>query len=209
MELKPHDLIQIQGMADFQSGQPFPDWVNDALFVTPWVVVRRAAIDNGLIPVGIRGQQRGQRYAAWLPEENIGKVVTPADLVDPAKWVAAFRSEQPPTIRTLRLITPILQRMRYTWGPTGSSGFQLATGVPSIKNTSDLDILIESPERISVEKAKHLLDSMECISLVRLDVQLNTPSGGISLKEYSQGQQVLIKTSTGPVLKNVSDSWPG
>jgi phosphoribosyl-dephospho-CoA transferase len=207
MKLKPHDLIHIRGIVDLQSGQPFPAWVKEALLAAPWVVVRRATLYHDMIPVGIRGMQRCLRYAAWVPGENIGQIVHPADLIDPANWQVDYPSDLPPAIGTLRLITPILQATGLPWGPVGSSGFELATGFSAIKSTSDLDIVIESSEKINVAWATTLLEDLESVSLVRLDVQLETPSGGISLKEYSKARQVLIKTSSGPALRYASSLW--
>lgn len=206
MELNPHDLVRIQGMEDLYSGYPFPDWVEEALLKAPYAVVRRAEHTDG-IPVGIRGIERGQRCAAWARTEKIMEVIRPYSLVDPAQWKVSYPVTVPATIQTLKMITPFMQAAAYEWGPTGSSGFELATGIPSIKDTSDLDLVINFPERITIAQAGSLLDQLEGLSLVRMDVQMNTPAGGVALKEYILGGQVLVKTSTAPVLQDANSLW--
>jgi phosphoribosyl-dephospho-CoA transferase len=228
MELRPHDLLQIRGMEDLISALPFPGlpisdppfpdppfpdppfsgWVETALQRVPWVVVRRATGEPGLVPVGIRGRERGQRFAAWLSTDKILQIVPPAALVDPAGWKSIYPAGQlPQPLTSLQLITPILEDTGYDWGPTGSLAFELATGLPSTKESSDLDILLHVPAPISVAAARSLLAAMEAVSLVRLDVQLNTPAGGVALKEYIAAGRVLVKTALAPVLREASTLW--
>lgn len=207
MDLNPHDLVRIQGIEDLFLGRPFPDWVQAALLLAPYAVVRRAEITAEGIPGGVRGAERGQRCAAWIPVDKILEVITPDSLVYPDNWKAHHSAVVPATIQTLREITPIMQATGYKWGPTGSTGFELATGIPSIKNTSDLDLVINLPVKITIEQANMLLLRLEKTALVRLDVQLNTPAGGVALKEYILGKKVLVKTSTAPILQEVNSLW--
>ena len=194
-------------MEDLVADLPFPDWASESLLRAPFVVVRRAEVKNGLIPVGIRGPQRGQRMACWFPEKLVEEIITPFSLTDDKNWKAAYTTSAPATIKSLQKIISLMKNMGYQWGPTGSTGFELATGMPTLKESSDLDLIIEVPEILSVKTAKLLLDRMEDISTVRLDVQLNTALGGVSMKEYTTSAKVLIKTATGPVLQDPQSLW--
>ncbi len=194
-------------MEDLVTDQPFPEWVNASLGLAPFVVVRRAENKNGSVPVGIRGNERGQRFAAWLPFEKAVEVITPYTLATQANWKKVYTGNPPPSIRSLQLVTPLMQRTEYPWGPTGSAGFELTTGMPTLKEDSDLDLIVDLPEMISIEAARLLMISLEKISLVRLDVQMNTSIGGVALKEYITSEEVLIKTCTGPLLQPIYSLW--
>jgi len=207
MELRPHDLLRIRGMEDLYQELPFPDWAKDSIWRTPWVVVRRAMDRSGFIPVGIRGIQRGLRCAAWLSPIKIIEVISPALLVDPTGWAAIYRDDRPAPVQSLLSITPLLDHTGFEWGPTGSLGFELATGIPSIKPNSDLDLVVEVPQPISIPAARSLLAGMEALSTVRLDVQMNTPAGGVAWKEYCKTEQVLVKTAIAPVLRKKYTLW--
>jgi phosphoribosyl-dephospho-CoA transferase len=194
-------------MEDLVADLPFPDWAKDAVLRAPYVVVRRAGSYSGLVPVGLRGEQRGQRMSYWLPENLIEEVITPYALTDKDNWKAVYPAAVPETVNTLGLISSILHQTGYQWGPTGSTGFELATGLPTIKESSDLDLVIEVPGILNVETAKILLDRMEDISTVRLDIQISTVKGGFSLKEYTNSPTVLVKTSLGPLLMDHTTLW--
>lgn len=207
MELRPHDLLKVRKMEDLTADLPLQDWAKDALQRAPYMVMRRAEVSNGLIPVGIRGAQRSQRLAYWLPEDLIDEVITPYSLVDEKNWKAVYTAFAPPTVNTLRQITLLMNATGYQWGPTGSTGFELATGLPTIKESSDLDLIIEVPEILNVKTAKQLLDRIGDISTVRLDIQISTALGGFSLQEYTSSATVLVKTTSGPRLVDVNSLW--
>lgn len=194
-------------MEDLVADLPFPDWAKESIRSTPYMVMRRAKSGNGLVPVGIRGPQRGQRMAYWLPEKLIEEVITPFDLTDPGNWKAVYGTTVPETVRTLLQISTLMHDTGYRWGPTGSTGFELATGFPTIKESSDLDLVIEVPQILNVKTAKLLLDRIGDISTVRLDVQVNTAAGGFSLAEYTRSSTVLVKTTLGPVILDGSKLW--
>ena len=64
-ELKTHELLRVRDARDLVKGEALPAWVEESLGRVPWVVVRRALCRGGLIPVGVRGGLREQRFAAW------------------------------------------------------------------------------------------------------------------------------------------------
>ena len=207
MELKPHDLVQIRGIDELIFIQPFPDWAVSSLTKSPFVVVRRAEPYNGYIPVGIRGNNRGERFAAWLSAKHPLAVVTPYSLTDPSKWKALYISSFPPAVDCLLRIKPILDQSGYNWGPTGSTGFELTTGSMVLKASSDLDLVLDIPDKINFQLAKKLLCVLQRGATVRLDLQLNIIAGGVALQELVNYNTVLVKTTKGPVLKKANDIW--
>ena len=98
-----------------------------------------------------------------------------------------------------------LANLPLAYGPTGSIGFELASGLPTATSTSDLDLLIRAPERLPMQLAKKLITIFSG-SLCRVDVQLETPRGAVSLAEYASGQTpLLLRQNDGPIL--VDDPW--
>jgi phosphoribosyl-dephospho-CoA transferase len=88
-------------------------------------------------------------------------------------------------------------------------GFELASGVPTATTSSDLDLLVRAPQPLSWETAEALLTHLAKAS-VRIDAQIETPSGAIALAEYVQrgpdGQtRMLLRTTDGPRL--VCNPW--
>jgi phosphoribosyl-dephospho-CoA transferase len=133
--------------------------------------------------------------------------VTPYSLATPGNWKAVYCVPTPETIRSLQLITPLMQQTGCKWGPTGSAGFELATGISTLSDSSDLDLLIDFPEFISVQSATLLLNKLKKIATVNLDIQMGTPTGGVALKEYVKSEDVLIKTFTVPVIQSIRSLW--
>jgi phosphoribosyl-dephospho-CoA transferase len=82
------------------------------------------------------------------------------------------------------------------WGPIGSVGYQLATGMPATSATSDLDLLVRCDDRLNhiCLRALHTIHP----ALVRVDVILEGPAGAVALEEYLQDRPALIKTVRGP-----------
>jgi phosphoribosyl-dephospho-CoA transferase len=203
MALNPHDLIQVGQVEYLVCEGPMPAWAVASIRQTPWVVVRRAQERAGWTAVGIRGEGRGQRCAAWLPLDRIQQIVTPYMLANSVGDLPAYIPM--PVISTLRSIAPLLSG--YRWGPTGSLGFQLASGRPVLHAESDLDLLISTAVHMSHSTADVLLRCLEMKACARIDVQLDTPVGGVSLREYCRGGRVLVKTTTGPILKHIETLW--
>jgi hypothetical protein len=81
--MRAHDLLQISGLADLvYVGWDLPEkrcplWVERSLERAPFVVVRRANLFDGMIPVGVRGSSRQQRSAAYLAPKSIRNRITP------------------------------------------------------------------------------------------------------------------------------------
>jgi triphosphoribosyl-dephospho-CoA synthase len=203
--LEAHDLLQICGPADLVSPEPHPLWVEDSLRRAPFVVVRRAAMVDGMIPVGVRGSLRNERFAAYLALSSaLGRIV-PEQLVGLRPARTRPRSGQIPAFNALAIIEAELANFPFRWGPTGSVGFELATGLATATSGSDLDLLIRVPERLSMATAEALLASLSA-GPCAVDGQLETPRGAVSLAEYARGDRpILSRQTSGPVL--VCDPW--
>jgi phosphoribosyl-dephospho-CoA transferase len=204
-----HDLLQISGLADLMNGDSpenrCPLWVERSLRQAPFVVVRRANLFPGMIPVGVRGSSRQQRFAAYLAPESIRHRITPEQLAANRGWRANGRTEAIAGLKALAGIHEKLVNLPLAYGPTGSIGFELASGLPTATSTSDLDLLIRAPERLSMQLAQELVTILSG-SPCRVDAQLETPRGAISLAEYARGETpLLLRQAGGPVL--TSDPW--
>lgn len=192
-----HDLLW--GMPLGALPEQAPDWAWQAIATGQPVVVRRAVTHEDQVAVGIRGAQRQQRFACVMPKAAIQRIVKPEQLI-------VVDAEQFPVIaEKVQPIAQVLQATNWTWGITGSTGFELATGLQVTHANSDLDILIRMPNELSKADAKALWDALQQTS-VRMDVQLQTPYGGVALADWANARhQVLLKRSQGAVL--VDNPW--
>jgi phosphoribosyl-dephospho-CoA transferase len=91
------------------------------------------------------------------------------------------------------------------WGPTGSAGFELATGIRAVRETSDLDMILRSDRLVAREVAREILQFLLTLPC-RVDCLLETGRGAIALAEWAAGEgAVLLRTPIGPVL--TMDPW--
>ncbi|CAG9001628.1 MAG: Phosphoribosyl-dephospho-CoA transferase [Candidatus Celerinatantimonas neptuna] len=198
----PHDLIWIDSLSDIKWSGHCESWISDIWQPHYPLVVRRDIQADGWIAAGVRGSLRSQRQACWVPATLVQKVVHPEDLVNqsllelhPQKDMAPIRS----LIALTRLSWPL------PWGVTGSCGYALATGESVMHASSDLDLLVRAaipPSFDWVANIANILESLPC----RIDIQLETPNGGVALSEWSRKSgPVLVKSSGGPYLS--SNPW--
>jgi len=173
-----------------------PDWAHEVLDAGWPVVVRRAMHQDGLIPVGIRGHTRSERWAGWLPANAVTRAVAPEALCN------LTPQRDLPVWQALAKLRPTLDATGLTWGITGSAGFELATGIPALHASSDLDLLLRTPQPFSREQARTLW--AECKTApCRIDLQLQTPNGGLALAEWAgYAARVMVKTRHAPRLMN-------
>ncbi|PTM56853.1 phosphoribosyl-dephospho-CoA transferase [Desmospora activa DSM 45169] len=196
----PHYLLRLGKAKDLVTDVTPPEWVGESLCIAPWVVVRRAPVKNGLIPVGVRGKERKQRFAAYLPPGLVQEQISPERLAVARDWQKMRRSRFQQAIAALDVVKAIMERVSLSWGPVGSVGFELATGVPVVKPTSDLDLILRTPDEIPYETAHWLVRALEVVP-VRVDVQIETAIGAVALTEYAgEGEKILLRTMNGPVL---------
>lgn len=204
---RPHDLLWTQDWHGLVFADPVPPWAVQARNAgqPAVVVVRRDRTgDPALLPVGLRGVDRSQRLGALLQRAAV------AHWVSPEKLARAPAPGWPPdpgaakVFATLERISPLLDASGLVWGPTGSLGYTLATGLPALHCGSDIDLLVRAPSPLSAPQAR-LLHAAAASDGCRVDLQVDTGRGGFSFTEWSRGGAVLLKTDVGPFL--TADPW--
>lgn len=205
MELRPHDLLHISGPNVLISQTTYPLWVLATLERAPYVVVRRQRATSGVVAVGVRGQARSERYAAFLPISAIKQQITPEQLAQARGWLTNPRLSTCPSFQALAILSAVLETWRLAWGPVGSVGFELASDQPTITESSDLDVVIRAPQPFSLTTARSLLTRLSPLS-IRTDIQVETPFGAFALLEYTREvTRVMLRTPDGPTL--VHNPW--
>lgn len=208
----PHDLLWLSGADAVIADNGTPDWVEEALSRMPVAVVRRAVCDDvARVPIGLRGPTRAHRHAATVPVVCIRKSMAPEDLIDAQHWLGSQRRSGIAPVQALEELRARwnqyeLDSQPLIWGPTGSVGFELATGMPVARPDSDLDLILRVPSPLPKAAAGALLHALEGLP-ARVDVQMETPLGCVVLREYAQGNapRILLRTSRGPRL--VRNPW--
>ena len=199
-----HDLLQIDPKTITDLSAPY--WVKQELRSCPWVVVRRAEAPSGEIAVGVRGNTRSERWGGFFAKKWITKIVRPAELLIMTHSSAFMR--RAPAIRVLPELVDKWCDLALPWGPTGSVGFELATGRRVTTDFSDLDITIRAPSRITVEQALWLWQRAMNLQ-PRVDIRVETPACGFSLPEYActspTRTRILLRYPDGATLGN--DPW--
>jgi phosphoribosyl-dephospho-CoA transferase len=194
----PHDLLEIGGSQDLLASDQQPAWVQASLTEAPFVVVRRARWLNGLVPVGVRGRSREQRFAAYLAPQSILRRFTPEQLTNQCVQIAAARCKTVPALAALVSCRPFFSCLIY--GPTGSVGFEIASGLATATNSSDLDLLVRIVDWLPLDAARALAAALVGVPC-RVDVLLETAVGAMSLTEYARGEpSLLVRRIAGPAL---------
>jgi phosphoribosyl-dephospho-CoA transferase len=201
--LHVHDLILLRTESAVIStqGNPACPYLNPNR--RPWVVVRRGRISDGLIPVGVRGMQRHERWAGFASLSEVLETRRPDQLrlllaEDSRRGLQAFQ--------TLSYLESQLVGLNMSWGPGGSVGYELASGVPAVRVDSDLDLIIFSHRKLDIAEAR---DLWRVVSSVpgKVDTLVETPCGGFSLEEFvtTSPRKILLRTSDGRIFG--SDPW--
>jgi phosphoribosyl-dephospho-CoA transferase len=194
----PHDLLEIGSPQDLVASDDQPAWVQPSLTAAPFVVVRRAQWLNGLVPVGVRGRSRELRFAAYLAPQSILRRFRPEQLTDRSLRIDAIRREMVPALIALVSCRPIFSSLIY--GPTGSVGFEIASGLATATDSSDLDLLVRIVDWLPLDSARALLAALATLPC-RVDVLLETDVGAMSLIEYARGEpHLLVRRIEGPAL---------
>ena len=201
----PHDLALLARTVAVMGDGVVPSWVNESLSRAPLVVLRRARGKDGVLPVGVRGPARHERLAGWLAPAALTAWKRPEELARDAAWRSTPRAAEVPHFAFLERIAAVMSALPLAWGPVGSVGFELASGVPAVTGASDIDLVLRPREQVSRKTARSLLVDLASFPL-RVDVQLETPHGAVSLAEYASGTtQIALRTVDGPRL--VADPW--
>lgn len=196
---QPHDLLW--GMSVAALPADAPAWVVEVIGLGHPVVVRRARVAEGFVAVGVRGRSRDQRYATVMKLTDISRKVRPEALVDAvdnqiADW---------PALQALTQIRPMMDALGLPWGVAGSVGFELASGVPVLHQDSDLDLILRASEFFSRQQAVELVEALDGAGS-RIDLQLQTPSGAVALREWARSaREVLLKADDAARL--VTNPW--
>jgi phosphoribosyl-dephospho-CoA transferase len=209
-EHAPHTLLRVAGARALVMPAAPPPWVGASIQRAPWVVIRRDEVRSGLIPVGVRGAHRAERLAAWIDAGTILEAVTPCDLARRHAWRSSPRQCVIPALGALDALDDIMIRhgLEGTWGPTGSVGFELASGCATAAAASDLDLALWTAQPPGVDVACSLLGALESLA-VRSDMLLETARGALALAEYAHGgRRVLLRTGAGPRLVNREEVCP-
>lgn len=194
MRPRPHDLLRLSVEAPELLPADAPAWTATALGAAPWVVVRRAAARDELVAVGVRGGDRYQRYPWTIAWKSVRELVTPEELA------ATVPARNLPALKVLPAVREIFRGLR--WGPTGSVGFELATGLPAASGLSDLDVVVRTPlfDGQALERLSNVHARLARLD-VRVDCQVETPGGAIALAELvSTSDDLLMRTPFGPRL---------
>src|ERR1700677_3425359 len=187
--LQVHDLILLRTESAVISTQSDPACPYLNPNQRPWVVVRRSRISDGLIPVGVRGAQRHERCAGFIGLSEV---------LETRRALQAFR--------TLSYLESHLVGLDMTWGPGGSVGYELASGMPAVRADSDLDFILFAPRKLDIKEAQNL---WRIISSApgKVDALVETPFCGFSLQEFvaTSPRKILLRTSDGRILG--SNPW--
>jgi phosphoribosyl-dephospho-CoA transferase len=201
--IRTHDLLEIAPERFLSLQASAPAWAAEVLQRMPFLVVRRGQVSEQTIPVGVRGTERNQRWAAECRPALVKSITTPPQLLN--RNVPMFRVDSVPAFGSLLLLKDRWTEFAFSWGPGGSVGFELATGSYVAKPESDLDIVIYADEPITTGEAKALCALASGLPTA-VDIRVETRTCGFSLHEYaSQGPAwILLRTPCGAKLESVS-----
>ena len=160
-------------------------------------------MSDGLIPVGVRGRQRHERCAGFTRLSDVAGTLRPDQLrlqlaEDSRRTLLAFR--------TLSYLESSLVGLDMSWGPGGSVGYELASGIPTVRTNSDLDLILFAPRKLDIVEAQDLW-RMISSAPGKVDALVETPCCGFSLEEFAttSHRKILLRTNEGRVLG--SNPW--
>jgi len=134
-----------------------------------------------MLPVGIRGAERAQRWAAFCSLAGITAIHRTDDLLH--RRAPDVRLSEAPAFHALTLLRERWERHSLKWGPTGSVGFELATGCLTVTRSSDLDLVLRADEPLTISCAAALLSEANGLAAA-VDIRVETPFCGFSLYEF-------------------------
>jgi phosphoribosyl-dephospho-CoA transferase len=202
-----HSLLRLSSADALEWESDAPQWAPASLRRAPFVVMRRPLPRPDALPVGIRGAVRSQRAAAWVPAGAVQECITPQMLAAQRAWRQRRDFAITPAVAALEEAAAIFDGlgMAGRWGPAGSVGFELASGVRTTTPNSDLDIVVGAALPMARAAAARLLAELSALS-VRIDVLLESPNGAVALAEYAKGAgTILLRTPQGP--RVARDPW--
>ena len=102
-----HDLIRLRQPSALTADGSAPSWVDQVLNWIPWVVVRRGYVRDGMMPVGVRGLTRSQRFAALVAVTEIADQLAPEDLTVSGYVPVQKRKESVPALAASSTALPV------------------------------------------------------------------------------------------------------
>ena len=198
-----HDLLLLRTESAILSTQENPAGPSLNPKQRPWVVVRRGRISDGLIPIGVRGSQRHKRCAGFTRGSEVLETRRPDQL---RLAIAEHSRRTLQAFRTLSYLESHLVGLEISWGPGGSVGYELASGVPAVRSESDLDFILFAPRKFDRTEAQDLW-RMISSAPGKVDALVETPYCGFSLEEFvtTSHRKILLRTNDGRILG--SDPW--
>src|SRR6267378_821469 len=97
--VRTHDLLEIDAKQLLASQASAPQWVEGELRNSPFAVVRRGLATGYEIPIGVRGTERNQRWAAFCHPKLVKRILTPSQLLSRA--IPTSRADAIPAFRAL------------------------------------------------------------------------------------------------------------
>ena len=192
MPARPHDLLRLSDLSALRHHhEDAPDWVWRSLRDVPWVVVRGARARGGHVAVGVRGRARRERYALDIPVGAVAARVRPEEL---RRRLGDLPADSAPA-RTAAALTAwldTLDRAGLVWGPTGSVGFQLATGRSVVTQHSDLDLIV----RLDALRAADAIPALPCVP-GRVDCLVEGAEGAVAFGELANGSRLIMLRTPG------------
>jgi phosphoribosyl-dephospho-CoA transferase len=208
LNMQTHSLLRIDCATPVRGERtPAPFWVAAQLARAPWVVVRRARCRDRLVPVGVRGGTRAERFAGWLRPESVRDCVSPLQLAARRDWCRSARRAEVAALAALDDVQAIMARagLAGRWGVAGSVAFELVSGCVTTSCASDVDLIVQLDAPFPATAA-HALDAELKQLAARADVLLETPVGAVALAEYAHARApYLVRTADGPRL--LADPW--
>src|SRR6266481_5607638 len=96
---RPHYLLAVDPKQLIESIYKYssvPEWVEEQIRTTPFVVVRRGLATGQEIPIGVRGKERNQRWAASYNPSFVKSITTPWQLL--SRTVPTSLADAMPTL---------------------------------------------------------------------------------------------------------------
>jgi phosphoribosyl-dephospho-CoA transferase len=158
--------------------------------------------------VGVRGSQRHELCAGFTEFSEVSETRRPDQLrlllaEDSRRALQAFQ--------TLSYLQSHLAGLDMSWGPGGSVGYELASGIPAVRADSDLDFILFAPRKLEITEAQDLW-RMISSAPGKVDALVETPFCGFSLEEFvtTSARKILLRTSEGRILgSNPWNLWKG
>jgi phosphoribosyl-dephospho-CoA transferase len=204
---QPHYLMAVDPKRLIEAVYKYssvPEWVEEQVRTTPFVVVRRGRATRHEIPIGVRGKERNQRWAASCHPKLVKSIITPSQLL--TRPIPTSRVNARHALRTLDLLKERWMGLDRPWGPGGSVGFELATGRHAVNPESDLDIVLYATKRVTADEAKSLCARAMDLPAV-VDIRVETPLFGFSLREFASESPAAILLRAPNELMLGMDPW--